>query len=181
MISNIQEKFESLTVKRTEFLKHLESLSNELITFKAGADKWSIVEVVEHLVIAEDDLLTQLSKNVPASTLDPKSKTPDKYQTVIKVMERDIPVDVPDKRAEPKGRLTLVELLNQWDDIRKKLQGLLSEINTENRDDAVYRHPYGGPLNIEETLQFIDVHFDNHMRHIDRILAQTNQSHYLYH
>ncbi len=65
---------------------------------------------------------------VPASTFDPKSRTPDKHQTVIKVMARDIPVDVPDESLEPHGRLTLDELLNQWDDIRKKLQGLLAEI-----------------------------------------------------
>ncbi len=57
--------------------------------------------------------------------------------------------------------------------IQKKLQGLLAEIKPENKDDLVYRHPYGGPLNIAETLHFIDVHFDNHMRQIDKILAQS--------
>ena len=45
---------------------------------------------------------------------------------------------------------------------------------SENKDDLVYRHPYGGPLDIAETLHFIDVHFDNHMRQIDRIVAQSN-------
>jgi len=47
------------------------------------------------------------------------------------------------------------------------------EIKLENKDDLVCRHPYGGPLNIAETLHFIDVHFDNHMRQIGRILVQT--------
>jgi len=47
------------------------------------------------------------------------------------------------------------------------------EIKLENKADLVCRHPYGGPLNIAETLHFIDVHFDNHMRHIGRILVQT--------
>ena len=58
--------------------------------------------------------------------------------------------------------------------IRKKLQGLLAEIKPENIDNLVYRHPYGGPLDIAETLHFIDVHFDNHIRQIDRILTQSN-------
>ena len=172
MLANIREKFEGLTKKRAELLQHLDSLSGEVLSFKAGPDKWSIVEVVDHLVIAEEDLLMQLSTNVPASTLDPKSRTPDKHQTVIKVMERDIPVDVPDESMEPQGRLTLDELLHQWDDIRNKLQVLLAQIMSENKDDPVYRHPYGGPLSISETMHFFEVHFDNHMRHIDRILAQ---------
>ena len=157
-------------MKRKALLQHLGSLSNDLTSYKAGPDKWSVVEVVEHLVMVERDLLKQLSTNGPASTLDLKLRTPEKHQTVIKVMERDIPVDVPNESVEPHGRLPLDELLKQWDDIRKKLQGLLAELNAENKDDPVYRHPYGGPLDIAETLHFIDVHFDNHMRHIDRIL-----------
>jgi len=175
MIANIQEQFDSLTGKREELFQHLESLTSEELSFKAGPDKWSIVEVVEHLVIAEDDLLTQLTTEVPSPPLDIESKTPEKYQAVIKVMERDIKVDVPHESLEPHGRLTLDDLLNQWNDIQKKLQGILAAIHADNKDDLVYQHPYGGPLDISETLHFFDVHFDNHMRHIDRILAQTKR------
>lgn len=175
MLSNIQEKFDSLTSKREALFQHLDSLSSEVLCFKAGPDKWSIVEVVEHLVIAEDDLLTQLTTEEPSPPLDINSRTPKKYQTVIKVMERDIEVDVPHESMEPHGRLTLDELLKQWNGIREKLQGLLAEIPAGNLDDLVYRHPYGGPLDISETLHFIEVHFDNHIRHIDRILALTKR------
>ena len=173
MLSNIQEKFDSLTRKREALFQHLDSLSSEVLCFKAGPDKWSIVEVVEHLVIAEDDLLTQLTTAVSSPPLDINARTPEKYQTVIKVMERDIEVDVPHESMEPHGRIALDDLLNQWNDIRETLQGLLAEIPAGKIDDLVYRHPYGGPLDISETLHFIEVHFDNHMRHIDRILEQV--------
>lgn len=175
MLPNVQDKFDSLKQKHAALLQHLGSLPNQVSSFKAGADRWSTVEVVEHLVMVEKNLLEQLAKNVPVSTLDPESRTPEKHQTVIKVMERDIPVDVPDERVQPHGRLTLEVLLKQWDDIRKKLLGLLAEINADNKDNLVYRHPYGGPLDISQTLHFIEVHFDNHLRHIDRILAQVKQ------
>ena len=174
MLPKIEKAYQSLIKKRKDLSMQLGSLSMEVLRFKTGPDKWSIVEVIEHLVIAERSLLQQLETNVPASTLDAKSRTPDKYQTVIKVMERDIPVDVPEESLEPHGRLTIDELLNQWNDIRKRLQGLLAEIKLDNKDDPVYRHPYGGPLDIAESLHFIDVHFDNHMRQVARILAQAN-------
>jgi hypothetical protein len=174
MLSNIQEKYESLIKKREDLSQQLSARPSAVLCFKAGPDKWSIVDVIEHLVIAEQNLLEQLAANVPVSTLDPGTRTPKKHQTVIKVMERDIPVDVPDESLEPHGGLTLGELCSQWDDIRKKLQDLLAEIKPENEDDLVYRHPYGGPLDIAETLYFIDIHFDNHMRQIDRILTQSN-------
>ena len=145
-----------------------------MLRFKATPDNWSIVEVIEHLVMVEEDFFNQLSANVPASTLDPESRTPEKYQTVIKVMKRDVPVDVPDESVRPNGRLTLDELLSQWNEVRNNLQGLLAEITSKNKDDPVYRHPYGGPLDITETLNFIDVHFDNHRRQIDRILVESD-------
>ena len=174
MLANIQEKHENLIKKRKDLLQQLAPLSGEVLSFKAATGKWSIVEVIEHLVLVEKDFFNQLLTNVPASTFDPNSKTPEKYQTVIKVMKRDIPVDVPDESVKPHGRLTLDELLSQWDEVRNKLQGLLADITSKNKDDPVYRHPYGGPLDIAEALNFIDVHFDNHLRHIDRILAESD-------
>jgi hypothetical protein len=173
MLANIQEQYDSLTLKLEALLQRLDSLSGEKLSFKAGPDKWSIVEVVEHLVIAEESLVKQLTANIPDSTLGPGAKTPEKHQVVIKVMERDIEVDVPHESLEPHGRIALEDLLTQWKDFREKLPVLLAEIRPENKDNPVFSHPYGGPLDPSDTLQFFEVHFDNHMRHIDRILAQA--------
>ena len=175
MLTDIQEKFERLTQTRRALLLHLDSLPPEALSFKAAPDKWSIIEVVEHLVIVEEDFLKQVTTNKPSPPLDSESRSLEKYQTVIKVMERDIPVDVPHESMEPQGRLGLDKLIGQWDDIRIKMKGFLGEINSENKDDMVYQHPYAGRLDISETLHFIDVHFDNHVRHIDKILAQMKK------
>lgn len=172
MLTSVAEKYNRLTQKRRNLFLNLDELTEKITSFKAGPDKWSIVEVVEHLVIAEEDLLQQLSANIPASTLDPASRTPDRYRMVIEVMEQDVEVDVPDKRAEPRGRFALEELILKWDDIRDQLPEHLTAVTDENRDDPVYRHPFGGPLTALEALHFIEVHFDNHKRQIDRIVAQ---------
>jgi len=173
MLPDIQKQYDSFKLKFEALLQRLDSLTGEKLSFKVGPDKWSIVEVVEHLVIAEEGLVKELSTNIPDSTLDPEAKTPDKHQIVIKVMERDIEVDVPHESLEPHGRIALEDLLNQWKNYREKLPVLLTEIKPEKQEDPVFRHPYGGPLDISDTLQFFEVHFDNHMRHIDRILAQA--------
>ena len=51
MLPNIQEMYESLANKRKKLLQNLDSLSHETLSFKAGVDKWSVVEAIEHLVI----------------------------------------------------------------------------------------------------------------------------------
>jgi len=173
MIPDVKEKFDNLTIKREALWRKLGSLSSDALNFKADPDKWSVVEVVEHLVIVDQDLLNQISTEDPNRPLDGQSRSPENFRTVIKVMERDIPVDVPDERAEPHGRFSLAELLSRWTDIQQKLHERLAEISSENKDQLGYRHPCAGPLTITETLHFVEAHFDNHMRHIDRILTQT--------
>ena len=109
------------------------------------------------------------------TTFDMKERSPDKYKTVIKVMERDVPVDVPDESMEPSGSISLDALLNQWSGIRIRLRTFLAEINSENKDELIYCHPFAGPLDISDTLHFIVVHFDNHLRQIDKIEAQMER------
>ena len=87
-------------------------------------------------------------------------------------MERDVPVDVPDESMEPNGTVALDALLEQWAGIRKKMSAFLEGINAENKDDLIYRHPFAGPLDLSDTLHFIVVHFDNHLRQIEKIEAQ---------
>ena len=169
MLSDIQEAFAGLEKKYGKLLQHLNTLTAEVLYFKAGADKWSIVEVIEHLVMAEEDMLAQLTGAASAASLDPQDRSAKNYHIVIKVMTQDIPVDVPAESMEPHGRFSLEELLERWDASRQKICAYIDAINSEDAGDLVYRHPFAGPLDMSETLRFIDVHFDNHMRHIEKI------------
>ncbi len=171
MLSAIRETFDNLEIKYGKLLMQLNALTDDELNFKAGADKWSVVEVIEHLVLAEENMLAQLTDRTSAARLDPRDRSAENYHIVMKVMTRDIPVDVPDESMAPRGQFELEELLGRWNDTRKKTRAYIDGINSEKAQDLVYRHPFAGPLDLAETLRFIDVHFDNHMRHIDRLLA----------
>ena len=176
MLSDIQETFENLEMKYGKLLLQLNSLADDQLNFKAGADKWSVVEAIEHLVLAEENMLEQLTNKTSSANLDPRDRSAKNYHIVIKVMTKDIPVDVPDESMEPHGQFSLGELLVRWSDTRKKTRAYIDGIKSEKAEDLVYRHPFAGPLDMAETLRFIDVHFDNHMRHIDKIKAQMQTS-----
>ena len=51
MLSDIRITFENLEKKYRKLRQHLDSLTDEVLYFKAGADKWSVVEAIEHLVV----------------------------------------------------------------------------------------------------------------------------------
>jgi len=172
VLSDIQETFAGLEEKYGKLLQHLDTLTAEMLYVKAGPEKWSIAEVIEHLVMAEEDMLAQITGAAAAQTLDPQDRSAKNYHIVIKVMTKDIPVDVPDESMEPQGQCSLEELLERWGDTRQKTRAYIDGINSADAGDLVYRHPFAGPLDMAETLRFIDVHFDNHMRHIDNIKAR---------
>ena len=176
MLSEIREIFEGLEKKHQDLLQQLDSMPADTVCFKAGPDKWSILEAVEHLVLAEEDMLRQLTEADSATRLDPQDRSAENFQVVIKVMERDIPVDVPDESMEPHGEFSLEELLDRWLDVRRKTRAHVESFASEDAARLVYRHPFAGPLNLAETLRFVDVHFDNHVRHLETIKARARIS-----
>jgi len=173
MLAEIRQTFKSLEDKRGKVLQQLDLMPSETVHFKAGADKWSVVEAIEHLVIAEESMLDQLTAGASAVNLDPRDRSAKNFQIVIKVMERDIPVDVPDESLKPHGKFKLEELLDRWDTVRQKTSAYIEAIGSDDAADLVYRHPFAGPLDMTETLRFLDVHFDNHMRHLETVRARA--------
>lgn len=173
MLSEIREIFQGLEEKHQNLLQQLDSMSADTIGFKAGKDKWSILEAIEHLVVVEENLLEQLTDADSAANLNPQDQSAKNFQVVIKVMERDIPVDVPDESMEPRGESPLVELLTRWQDVRRKIRAHIEGLLSEDVGKLVYRHPFAGPLNLAEALRFVDVHFDNHARHLETIKARA--------
>ncbi len=169
MLLEILEIFEALEHKHKDLQQQLDSMSTDTVYFKAGEDKWSIVEAVEHLVVVEEDMLAQLTGANPAASLDPQNRSPKNFQIVIKVMERDIEVDVPDQSMAPRGEFPLEELRARWQDVRRQIRAYIEGIKIEDADNLVYRHPFAGPLDMAEALRFLDVHFDNHVRHLETI------------
>ena len=168
---NIKDKYNIYIKKRQALLQRLEDYPADMLSFKAGPDKWSALEAVEHLVVVEGNFFQQVSANTPMSTLDPGKRSPDKYQVVLNVMQKDIEVAVPHESVEPGGHYSITELLERWNDIQEKTLAFLDEI--DSGQDVVYEHPFAGPLTIEEALAFLEIHFDNHARHMDVILNRA--------
>jgi len=82
MLADIQETSRRLDKKYGKLLQHLNSLSDDVLYFKAAADKWSIVEVIEHLVVVEENMLAQLTGATSTTPLDPQDRSAKKYHIV---------------------------------------------------------------------------------------------------
>ena len=94
------------------------------------------------------------------------------FDLVIDVLDKDIPVEVPDKFAEPDGSMGLEELTSMWDHERRQLSNLLTGVTKKTLKDVMFSHPAAGPLDPTRTLKLAIAHFDTHRRQIDKIKSE---------
>ena len=110
----------------------LYSLSADQSTFRVGPGRWSILMVLEHVVIAEEMVLADIRRAGRSGPAGTAPKSPEAFHMVIKVLEKDIPVEVPLPELEPTGVVSLDDLIVRWEAARTGLRQALEENSVRN-------------------------------------------------
>jgi len=169
IISQLQDQLEIYDRQRNALLNDLERLDEEEIRRKSGPDAWSLVEIVQHLVLSEREVLD----NLP----EPKILTAKKrgvrhlvsYALVLAVLRWNIPAPVPSDGMVPDGNTSLSELHHQWDENLTWLRDYVNTLRPVDVGRAVFRHPIAGPMTIGQTIRLATLHFDVHFRQIKKV------------
>jgi hypothetical protein len=169
MIAEIQKRFADLENRRKKILKQLEMPPHNRLNVKPGPDKWSIVEVIQHLVLVEREIVKQTVKNPVAQDPGRVPRFCEAFETVLEILERDVRIDVPSASMEPDGQITLDDLRTQWEDSRAQLGRFFQGLNKEGADTLVFSHPVAGSLNALDLLHLANVHTDYHIRQVEGI------------
>ena len=174
MLDEIQKKFAALESRRKKILNQLKTLPQNQLTVKPGSDNWSIVEVIQHLVLVEQQIVRQTNRNPgdPDSDRPPRSR--EALGMVLEILEKDVRVDVPSASMEPDGQITLDALRTQWKESRGQLSKFFQHLNKESVEAAVFSHPVAGSLNALDMLDLANVHTDYHIRQIEGIQKQLS-------
>jgi len=175
MLSHLQEKFDTLEKKRRTLLQEIEACTDAELCFQPGPDRWSITMVIEHMVMGERGIRLK-GAEVFGETIEADPKADDLFKVVIDILDKDVPVDVPDPAIEPAGDQKLPALLRLWDSERQALAVVLDTISPEDTHRAIASHPVTGPLEPSRTLELAIAHFDTHHRQILRILEDIRSS-----
>ncbi|MEL6251148.1 MAG: DinB family protein [Bacteroidota bacterium] len=163
---------------RNSFIKSCKNLSPLQYQFKIALEKWSILEVAEHIVWAERAGVVGMWKvleerkhgaaywagenpneglsieEVVAKTWKPKEKVPDV--------------------ARPRWGGALNFWLSSLDSCKFTLMKLGEALEGENAEKLIYPHPISGPLNITQRLQFLRFHLNRHQNQIENIKSHPH-------
>ena len=152
--------------RRSALLDELAALPEAALTAHPRTDKWSILEIVEHVIRAERVIFDGVAT---PDQLTPRPRTvASRIRSVLvhAVLRFDISVEAPSKKMLPTGTRSLAELRAHWDENSGWLAAYAARIDARGDDPAVFRHMVIGPMTLAQSLRLRRAHLDRHMRQI---------------
>lgn len=167
-IQNLLNQLDRIEQDRKELFEEVQLLPEELIRKKPSEEKWSILEIVEHLVLGEDYVLGASEKQLP------RKRTPFhffRYLFVMTILRSFVKVGVPSRKMRPESKSSLDELSERWENNHQKLRNYLENLDPDNLSDAIFFHPISGPLTVQQALNMMEVHLKRHRKQIEAIIS----------
>ena len=147
----------------------MDTLDPAKLVARPRVGKWTILEIIEHLVLAERAVLQDLPELSQLRARERKLKDRFAYLIVMFVLRCGIPVQTPSPAMVPQGRRNLGELRRLWDENQHWLRVYVRDLDRKGLRRAVFRHPVAGPLTVEQAVHMDQVHLDAHVRQIRRL------------
>ena len=159
------EMIELMERSEQEMLKAITGLTDEQWAFKPAPERWSMGEVVEHIVLA-DALMFDLAVKSLDSMANPKwQETLSKTDVLRKALpNRSRRVDAP-AAIKPAHKMTRTDLLARFKEQRGRA---LAYVRDTQRPLKAHMapNPFFGDLNAHQWLLYIPLH---HLRHNQQI------------
>ena len=161
-----------LMTTRDQVIAETEKLSDVQWNFKAGPDRWSVGEVVEHLALAESFLAEARQKVMagPAPTADQLAKAKGQDAVILKAIpDRTQKVQAPEP-IQPKQRLGPREKVAAAYRSRRANTLNYAQKTTDDLRSRVGDSPLG-PLDGYQWLLFTAAHNERHLGQIREVKA----------
>jgi len=170
----LDRKLRQLNEKRVVWLNRIQAMCPDKLVAKPRAGKWSILEIVEHLVVSERVVFQGMPH---PSLLVERPRRPEhhfRYLLVEFLLRSGIPVRMPSPALAPKGGRSLSELRQLWDENQEWLLTYVSQLDSKGLQRVVFEHPAAGPLTLGQAVSLNQSHIHRHVRQAEalyRLLA----------
>jgi hypothetical protein len=149
-------------------------LSDAQMKFKPAPDRWSVAETLEHITLAEDFLMQNITEKIMKAPAGPADRDTAKLDTMIlaAVPDRSQKRQAPGPLV-PTGRWTPAETLDHCQKSRAKTIAFL-ESTPDLREHASAENPFQQPMDAYQWLLFISAHSERHTKQILEVKADPN-------
>jgi uncharacterized damage-inducible protein DinB len=173
--TQLAQLFNALETQRTELLSLVNGISMEVAN-KSPQGKWSIAQVVSHLIASEQLSVRYLNKKILGIDTAPKTGIVEDFKMIVLRISQRLPF----KFKAPKVVVentptyeTIEQLTEAWNKTRIDLKTVLEKFQDNQIYRKVYKHPIAGMLNIQQALEFFREHIIHHTPQIKKLLKQN--------
>lgn len=175
MNPKLQRQFDLLEEARADIVRKVSNVSESTYATSKG-DKWSIAQILIHIVISERlAVLYMRKKSLGVQTLKDSGLIEPVKLMLLKVSQRlplkyKVPTSIREKTpvAPPKD-----ELFKIWEEERAKLKTFLSSIEEQHVNKMIFKHPIAGMFNAAQGVAFLREHLLHHKPQIVKLLSRS--------
>lgn len=161
---------------QAETLETLEKLSDAQLKFKAAPEKWSVLEVAEHIMLGESLLFGAMQRAIATQpNPDWETKTKGKTELLLKVLpDRSGKASAPESIV-PSGKLSREEIIAKYKEARAKTLKFAEETQLPLKTHTMdHPFPIFGTLNAYQWLIYVPLHNVRHNAQIAEVRADPN-------
>lgn len=168
-MSRLEKKLLRLDQWRAAWLDGLQALPPDKLVARPSPDKWSILEIVEHLAVSEHVVFQGLPD--PSLLVERPRRLKHRffYLLVELFLRSPIPIRMPSRSLAPKGGRSLSEVRGLWDESQEWLLAYVRQLDAKGLRKAVFEHPAAGPLTVGQVISLNQIHIDRHVRQIESL------------
>ena len=178
MHPRLEEVLNYLDSQRAALSEAVELVPTELRDQQPGADRWSVAQVLQHLVIIEKRIgmgMTKWVGDAVAGGLGPELETSSVLNSLdlALIADRSRRRNAPEE-VRPDGSLNAASAWTALEQTRAALRAAVLPADGLALSDVVKPHLVLGPINIYQWLLFVGSHEARHTAQVREIVAEMN-------
>lgn len=164
-------KFSKIETLKKSILNSVEEYSNNQLNYKPANDKWSLAQVISHLITSEQRSLAYIKKKILAGTENPDSGLYQKMKLILLKFALKLPVKykAPYVVASVPDSASYENLVNDWNQVRNEMKDVLDGLPNEFFNKQLFKHPSIGKISILHFLEFLESHITHHILQINNL------------
>ena len=158
-----------LEESRTDLIKYVTALPVDTLNKAIDSNSWTVLQVLEHLALAEDEIVSTLKEAVlKREYVEDVSQKPIHLTT-----DRSQKFEAVQPMQPKKDVYTLEEVLNHLTESRESLNKILAHTSEEDLEHIVAENSVFGSLSLTQWLDFIGYHEQRHLAQIKEIVTSN--------
>lgn len=170
----IDQQLSKMDEELRQLLERMKSYSDATLNQAPGAGQWSVLQIMQHLLLAEQLSLNYVKKKLSYQPQLPNSGLGSRMRVGLLNFYQKLPLKYKAPSNVNVDKLktdrTLADISSEWLQHRAQLRSYLNELPEELFHKAVYKHPFAGRLSLGGMVSFFKGHFDRHRKQIERTL-----------